>query len=279
MDGSLIATSRGKTFAYCEGSGAPVVMIHGVVSTADCWTYAIQALRDSYQVIAPDLPGHGRSDGGLVPYGLTFYVDWLVELLDAQRIQRIRLVGHSMGGAIAAAFAVRHPERIERLALVDALGLSSKLPWLGARNISASLPDFLMAMLTGRNDPYLLRSFQPWDFLDPWGKPRPVLDQMAALNQPRGAMVVWAGTRLLLADFLSKRKRAAFVERLERITAPTLVVWGRQDGILALENAREGVARLPNARFEIIEDCAHEPMLERPDEFIRIVRPFLERAG
>ena len=278
MHGSLIATSRGRTFIYCEGGGPPVVMLHGVVSTADCWTYAIPALRDHYQIIAPDMPGHGRSDGGLVPYGLAFYTGWLADLLDALHIPRVRLVGHSMGGAIAAAFAMRYSERIERLVLVDALGLSSKFPWLGARNITASLPDFLIATLTGRNDPYLLRSFQPWDFLDPWAMPRPVLEKMAALNQPRGAMVVWAGARLLLADFLLKRKRAAFVEQLGRITAPTLVVWGRRDGILALENACEGLAHLPDARLEIVEDCAHEPMLERPDEFIRIARPFLDQA-
>lgn len=279
MHGSLIATSRGKTFIYCEGDGPPVVMIHGVVSTADCWTYAIQALRDRYQVIAPDMPGHGRSTGGLAPYGLAFYASWLADLLDALHIPRVRLIGHSMGGAIAAAFAIRYPERVERLVLVDALGLSSKLPWLGARNITAGLPDFLRAMLTGRTDPYLLRSFQPWDFLDPWGAPRPIVEQMAALNQPRGAMVVWAGARLLLADFLLKRKRATFVERLGRIAAPTLVVWGRQDGILALENVQEGLAHLPNARLEIVENSAHEPMMEQPDEFIRIIRPFLDQTG
>lgn len=279
MNSSLIATPGGSTFIYYEGDGPPLVLIHGIVSTSDCWTYVIEALRDRFRVIAPDMPGHGRSGGGAHPYSLAFYTDWLTGLLDALEIPQLVLVGHSMGGAIAASFAFRHPERLSRLVLVDALGMSSKLPWLGARNISSSLPHYLMATLTGRNDPHLLRFFQPWDFLDPWGTPLPVVEQMAALNQPRGLEVTWAGTRLLLSDFLMAHKRRAFVERLSQLTLPTLVVWGRQDGILAVENAAEGMSRLPDARLEIIETCAHEPMLERPDEFIRILGAFLDQAG
>jgi pimeloyl-ACP methyl ester carboxylesterase len=278
VNGSLISTRSGSTFVYCEGDGPPVVMIHGIVSTGDCWTYSFEAFKDRHRVIAPDLPGHGRSSGGPASYSLAFYVDWLAGLLDALRIPSMALIGHSMGGAIVAAFAIRHPERVNRLVLVDALGISSKFPWRAARNITASMPDYLKAGLTHRNDPYLLRFFQPWAFLDPWGTPRPVIEQMAALNQPREVAVVWSGTRLLLADFLLPGKRSAFVERLSQINIPTLVVWGRHDGILSLENAYEGMARIPNATLEIIEDCAHEPMLERPDEFIRIVGSFLDQS-
>jgi pimeloyl-ACP methyl ester carboxylesterase len=254
-------------------------MLHGMVSTGDSWGYTGDALRNRHQVIAPDLPGHGRSRGGAAPYSLAYYVDWLADFLDTLHIPATTLIGQSMGGAISAAFAIRHPERVSRLVLVDALGMSSKFPWQAAKNITARIPDYMKAGLTHRNDPYLLRFFQPWAFLDPWGTPRTIIERMAAINQPRELAVMWSGTRLLLADFLWPRQRSAFVDRLGQINAPTLVIWGRHDGLLALENAREGIARIPNVTLEIIEDCAHEPMLEQPEEFIRIVVEFLERAG
>lgn len=272
----LTTKNQFKTFTYCEGDGSPVVMLHGMVSTGDCWTYTSEALKARHRVIAPDLPGHGRSGGGAKPYSLSFYADWLSDFLDALELPSATLIGQSMGGAICLAFALRHPERVSRLILVDALGLSSRLAWRALRNMAAGIPDYVRAGLSHRSDPYLLRFFQPWAFLDPWGPPRTIIERMAVINQPREAAVMWSGVRLLLVDFLSSRKRSAFVAGLDQIRVPTLVVWGRQDGLLALEDAREGISRLPNASLEIIEDCAHEPMLERPEQFNRIVQAFLE---
>lgn len=279
MNNSLV-TTRGsaQTFTYWDGDGPPVVMLHGMVSTGDCWGYTCEGLKNHHQVIAPDLPGHGRSNGRMGPYGLAFYVDWLADFLDALHIPSTALIGQSMGGAIGAAFAIRHPERVSRLVLVDALGMSSKLPWRAAKNITTSIPDYLKSSLTRRSDPYLLRFFQPWAFVDPWGTPRAVIEQMAAINQPRELAVLWAGTRLLLADFLWGHQRSAFVENLGRITTPTMVAWGRHDGLLSLENAREGIARIPDVTLEIFEDSAHEPMLEQPEEFIHVVQGFISHA-
>jgi pimeloyl-ACP methyl ester carboxylesterase len=275
---STLLTTRNhiQTFTFCEGDGPPVVMLHGMVSTGDCWTYTCEALKSRHQVIAPDMPGHGRSGGGASPYSLAFYADWLSDFLDALGLSSATLIGQSMGGAICLAFALRHPERVSRLVLVDALGLSSKLAWRALRNMAAGIPDYLRAGLTHRSDPYLLRFFQPWAFLDPWGSPREIIERMAIINQPREAAVMWSGVRLLLVDFWSSRKRADFVAGLDRLRVPTLVVWGQQDGLLALDDAREGISRIPNASLEVIEDCAHEPMLERPEKFNRLVQAFLE---
>jgi pimeloyl-ACP methyl ester carboxylesterase len=196
-------------------------------------------------------------------------------MLDEMNMPVVALIGQSMGGAIAAAFAARCPERVSRLVLVDAFGMSSKVPWRAVRNLTRATPYYVRASLTRRTD-HLLRFFEPWGFLDPWGSSRETIERMAAINKPREVEVLWAGTRFLAADFLTQGQRTEFVEGLSRITAPTLVAWGRHDGLLSLENAHEGIARIPGAALEIFEESAHEPMLEQPEAFNKIVRKFLK---
>src|SRR5512142_2649139 len=94
VSSSLVTTRGGaQTFTYCDGDGPPIVMLHGMVSTGDCWGYVIDAFKDQYQLIAPDMPGHGRSSGRVGPYGLAVYVDWLADFLDALQIPETTLIG------------------------------------------------------------------------------------------------------------------------------------------------------------------------------------------
>ncbi|MBN1312150.1 MAG: alpha/beta hydrolase [Anaerolineae bacterium] len=263
------------TFVFREGSGPPLVMLHGMAATSDCWLYAFEALKSHYTTIAPDLPGHGRSGGRVHPYGLDFYLEWLDGLLKALGTDDLILMGNSMGGAISLAYAMAHPERVQRLILVDALGLGTKLSFSVAGTMTFRLPYFFAGMLTQQTDPYLLRYFQSWSFLNPWGSPKDVIARMAELNRQKGLWAFAAGTRLLLVDFLLPGKRRAFVRRLSEITGPTLITWGRHDGLLPVANAYDGAKRIPNARLCIFENSAHAPMLEEPEAFNAAVQEFL----
>lgn len=274
-----VAAGDLSTFTFVEGDGPPVVMLHGMAATADCWMYARDSLRRRFRVVAPDLPGHGRSTGGLRRYSLSFFSAWLDGFLDALRLPAITLVGHSMGGAISLAYALARPDRVQALVLVDALGVGHGLPWGVLRRVIGGLPHLLMAGLTRRDDPYLFRFFQPWVYLDPWGPPRLGIERMVALNQPHLLGTIWAGVRLLLADFVLGRGRIALAERQPEIAVPTLIVWGLHDGLLPVARAYEGAARIPNAQLAIIERSAHEPMLEQPETFNASVFDFLSRIA
>lgn len=276
MEATFSATINGlETFAFREGKGPPLIMLHGMAATSDCWTYAFDALKADHTVVAPDLPGHGRSEGHTHPYGLSFYLRWLDGLLDALALKKVTLMGNSMGGAISLAYAMTHPARVERLILVDALGLSGRIPWSTAWRMISHLPYFAAAMLTRRADPYLFRYFQPWAFVNPWGPPREIITRMAALNRRRGFWSFGAGARLLLTDFLPSDRRLNFVQRLGGVAVPTLIAWGRHDGLLPVANAFAGAERLPDARLRIFESSAHAPMLEEPEAFNATVREFL----
>ncbi len=154
-----------------EGTGEPVVLLHGMAATSDIWRYTVEALKGRYRVVAPDLPGHGRSEGRARPYGLRFYARWLDGLLDALKLGRVTLFGSSMGGAISLDYAARHPQRVRRLVMVDALGLGPDLPVGGMGHVIANLPNFAALAVTGRPDPYLFRYLRGVVMVDPEGIP------------------------------------------------------------------------------------------------------------
>jgi pimeloyl-ACP methyl ester carboxylesterase len=263
-----------ETFLYREGSGPPLVMLHGMAATSDCWAYAFEKLKANYTTIAPDLPGHGRSAGHAYPYGLDFYLRWLAGLLETLEVEKPILMGASMGGAISLAYTMAHLEHVERLILVDALGVGTRLSLAG--RMIFQLPYFVVGMLTRRADPYLFRYFQFWSFWNPWGSAGKIIARMADVNRRQGVWPLWAGTRLLLTDFLLPGKRRLFNQRLDAITQPTLLAWGRHDALLPVANALAGAERMPNARLRVFENSAHAPMLEEPEAFNRAVLEFLE---
>lgn len=275
MENSITVTVNGlETFVYREGSGPPLVMLHGMAATSDCWTYAFEKLKANYTAIAPDLPGHGRSAGSAYPYGLDFYLQWLARLLETLEVEKPILMGASMGGAVSLAYTMAHLERVERLIMVDALGMGTKFSLAG--RMILQLPYFAAGMLTRRADPYLFRYFQPWSFRNPWGPAGKIIARMADVNRRRGIWPLWAGMRLLLTDFLLPGKRNQFNRRLDAITQPTLITWGRHDALLPVSNALAGAERIPNAHLRIFENSAHAPMLEEPEAFNSAVLEFLE---
>lgn len=276
MENSITIRVNGlETFVFREGSGPPLVMLHGMAATSDCWTYAFDKLKSSYTTIAPDLPGHGRSAGSAYPYGLDFYLQWLTVFLETLGVEKPILMGASMGGAISLAYAMDNREGVDRLILVDALGLGSRLSLAG--RMIFQLPYFIIGMLTRRTDPFLLRYFQPWSFRDAWGPAGKIIARMADVNRRQGVWPLWAGARLLLTDFLLPGKLRLFNRQLNTINQPTLITWGRYDALLPVENALTGAKQMPNARLRVFENSAHAPMLEEPEAFNRAVLEFLNR--
>lgn len=273
----LVANST-ETTLFDEGDGPPIVMLHGMSATSDIWRFCFDAFKERYRVIAPDLPGHGRSQGAARPYGLRFYNQWLDDLLDQLGIAKTILFGNSMGGAISLSYTLAYRERIEKLVMVDALGLGPDLPAAGIGHVVSNVPNFVRLLTTGRLDPYLFRYLRGLVIVDPEGQARPVLEEMFNLNAkqgPLGFWSAWAGARLLLTDFFSAGKRKQFNQRLQDIEVPTLITWGLHDGLLPVRNAEAGQQNIPHAQVEIFNQSAHSPMLEEPDKFVEVVEAFL----
>ena len=228
------------TIAYeVAGSGPPVVLVHGLSGSSRWWRRNIGSLMPHRRVYVVDLIGFGASRARH-PFALAEAAGYLIQWLDQLGLTRVSLVGHSMGGLIAAELAADAPERVDRLVLVD----PAVLP------LDTHLTTHAFSLL------HELRTIS-LSFL-------PVLltDTLRA-----GPLTFWrAATGLMLADLRPK---------LALIRTPTLVIWGERDALVPLAFAQQLAQYLHYEELVVIKGAGHVPMWDRPQEFNRALMAFL----
>lgn len=242
------------------GQGRPLVVLHAGGQSAASWIRVIPALVATHRVIVPDLPGHGASevrDGGLDAGRV---LGWLDELIVRSCPSPPALVGHALGGAIAARYAVRHEQRLRALVLVGALGLG---PFRPAHRFTLAMVDFLARPTEHTRDRFVSQCLH-----DPEG----VHDQMGEHWESIatcGLDGVRTPSKRTAVRSLMKAFGVAAVPpaQLARIRVPTALIWGRHD-----LRARLPVAEAASVRYgwplHVIEDCATDPGVEQPDALL-----------
>jgi pimeloyl-ACP methyl ester carboxylesterase len=251
------------------GAGPPVVLLHGPGEFAAKWFTVIPDLVATHRVIAPDLPGHGVSGGGGAVEGERV-LGWLGELIARTCPAAPALVGHIVGGAIAAHFVARSGERVERLVLVDALGLAAFQP---AAEFGAALDDFLASPTAGSIDRLWARCAFDLDATrDRLG------DRWAALSAYALDRAKAPTARAAMQSLMAVFGIPAIPEaELGAITVPTSLIWGRHDLATPL-----AVAQAASARYgwplEVIEGAADDPPIEQPAAFLAALRHALGGA-
>lgn len=251
--------------APASSDRAPVLYVHGVPTSSDDWLPFLQRTGG----LAPDLLGFGRSGkGGQNDYSLEGIARFVERYLDeVVEVERVRLVVHDWGSA-ALAFAQRHPERIERLVVIDAIPLLPGYRWHRVARLWRT--PFVGEMTVGLTiRPTLKRGLRP-AFV------RPVPEGFA-----EGAMQYFdQGTQraiLRLYRSASEESLAAAGRGLSSLSMPSLVVWGARDPYISSRFGEQYAAELPNARVDCVEDAGHWPWLDRPDLIDRIAT-FLEES-
>ena len=258
------------------GSGPALLLIHGIGDDSSTWGPLLDDLARDHTVIAPDLLGHGGSDKPRGDYSIGAYANGMRDLLSVLDIDRVSLVGHSLGGGVAMQFAYQYPERTERLVLVGAGGVAQAVtPALRA----ASLPfaDLVLSMLRWpgvRFQTELVMRFAAAARHRPGARrrgPRPPRGRPARRHQPRRAFL---RTLRAVVDW-----RGQVVTMLDRcyLTAgmPTLLVWGADDMIVPVEHGRTAHAAMPESRLEVFERAGHFPFHSHPQRFLTVLREFL----
>ena len=254
-----IDTRKGTRCRVLEGgSGAPVVFFHGAGGLLADNPFLDQ-LAQRYHVFAPEWPGYGESTGEELLEDMLDFALHGWDVIDALGLSRPHLVGHSMGGMIAAEMACLAPRDVDKLALVAAAGL-----WMDEHpipDIFALLPFQLAELLF--DDPQKGQALLTGgaDLAD-----MEALKEFYLVSQRRLAM---AGKIL----FPIPNRRLS--KRLYRLTAPTLILWGAADRLIVPAYAARWQALIPAARVEMVEGAAHMLPYERPEAFVRAVTGFL----
>ena len=256
------------------GSGPALLLLHGITDSSATWEGVAPALAEHFTLIAPDLLGHGESATPRGDYSLGAHASGVRDVLTALGIERVTVVGHSLGGGIAMQFAYQFPERCERLVLVSSGGLGREVHLLLR---AAALPgaDYVLPALTstglmtvGRVAGGLLKRVrlapsedmqvlaQGFASLDNAGSRQAFLHTVRAVIEPGGQRVS-AQDRLSLAGLL-----------------PSLIVWGERDSIIPVEHGAAAHEAMPGSRFEVFPDAGHMPHDADPERFAELLIDF-----
>ncbi|HEX2574871.1 MAG TPA: alpha/beta fold hydrolase [Aquihabitans sp.] len=263
-------------FVRRAGSGGPVVvLVHGMAGSSATWQPVIDQLAEHVTVVAPDLPGHGRSAKPRGDYSLGAYASVLRDLLHHLELGPATIVGQSLGGGVSMQFAYQYPELCQRLVLVGSGGLGEEVSGLlraltlpGVEYVlpAAFLPIFTDAVRGGTR------------LLGRVGlRPSPEVVQMwrayASLGDPE-TRTAFLHTLRSVVDH--KGQRVSALDRLHLAEqVPTMIVWGDNDRIIPVRHAHEAHAAVPQSRLEVFEGCGHFVHAEEPARFARLLRDFL----
>ncbi|WP_121821499.1 alpha/beta fold hydrolase [Halostella salina] len=278
---SLYATVDGRRIRYLRAGddGPPLLFLHGggVDDAAVSWKHAIPHFAEDHRVYALDWPGYGESDPSETTPTTDLYAGTLTGFLDAVGLDSATLVGISMGGAAALSVAVRDPERVDRLALVDSYGLADAVP--------GGIGSYLLA-----NAPFANAVGRLAFATSPLGARAALRNIVYDADAVDDEFVAAVGERLrrpdageeflayLRHEFSPDRVRTSFVDDFADLRPPTLFVHGREDPLIPVSWSERAAERVPDGELAAFEHCGHWPPRERPDLFNRTLRAFLDRT-
>ena len=256
-------TIFGAKIRYLEAGDAAkpnIVLLHGLGGQAENWSFVMPALSAKYHVIALDQVGFGKSDKPFIKYRIGTYTDFLDKFLAELKIEKTTLIGNSLGGWIGGLYAVKYPNRVEKLVLTDAAGLTPKvIDYAKVYQLQSSTRDEVKAnlKLIFANQAYAESPATVDNFLT----------QRVLAND---------GYTIDSITESIKRNEDFLDTRLGEIKAKTLIIWGKQDGLIPVEDGERFKKGIANSQLLVFDNCGHVPMVEKFAEFAKAVLEFLE---
>jgi pyruvate dehydrogenase E2 component (dihydrolipoamide acetyltransferase) len=252
----------GKRLRYLElgtGDDVPVLLLHGFGADLNSWMFNQPALAEGRRAIALDLPGHGGSTKDVGSGDADALVDVVESALATLGVERVHLIGHSMGGAVAAMVAARRPERIATLTLIASAGLGPE--------INAAFIDGFVRMARRREAVEVLNLLVH----DPALVSRTMVEDVLRYKRIDGVTTALEATAR--AWFAGGRQTYDLLAEITALAAPVQIIWGRNDSIIPVAHAEALASRLP---VHILEAAGHLPHMEKAIEVNRLIRRFIE---
>ena len=261
------------------GAGETLLLIHGMGDSSATWSHVLPRLAENYDVIAPDLLGHGGSDKPRADYAVAAYACGMRDLLSVLGVERVTVIGHSLGGGVAMQFAYQFPDRCERLVLVGSGGigpevhpllrlatapgveqvlrLASSPPIRTAGRLGSALLRRLGALTVGTDLDYIADTYPA---LDDVTARKAFLRTLKAVVDPRGQVIT-----MLDRCYLTRGM-------------PTLLLWGDADSVITVRHAELAHQAMPGSQLEIFAGAGHFPHRSDPERFLRVVEEFIKNT-
>ena len=253
----VLGGGKFNTEVQFAGKGQPLLYLHGALGPATGWSPFLEILSEEFTVYAPRFPGYGATKGVENLDDISDLTLYHLELLDGLGVEKAHIIGHFLGGMVAAEIAAFNPHSVDRLVLASPAGL-----WTD----DAPVADFL-----GMSPANLERLL--------WADPESEVAQQFATDSDE-TLALLAQERLLgmssAGKFMWPIPDKGLKRRLYRVKVPVLVLWGAQDKVNPPVYAKLFSQGIAGARVEMIPDAGHMLMLEQPEEFVRYVVQFLK---
>ncbi|ARB30617.1 alpha/beta hydrolase [Pseudomonas tolaasii] len=259
---------KGMTLATCQGGDvhAPaLLLLHGFSADKGVWLGFARHFTADYRVIIPDLAGHGKNP--FVPggdYSIAAQARRMVALLDACHLDKVHVIGSSMGAYVASWLAAHYPERVLSLGLI------------GAAGVNLPQPNEVEELVNRGDNPFLIRNRAQFDrfFAMTMAAP-PFIPEVLLAAEAH----TYIKRREELAEMFANFSDSPRMEPwLPQVRAPSLILWGREDRMLPVASAHTWHEGIPHARLEILEGVGHLPMIESPEQTVAYCRELLDRA-
>jgi pimeloyl-ACP methyl ester carboxylesterase len=270
-----VQTAKGAIHYHDVGEGEPVIMIHGSGPGVSGWANFegnLAAFSQRHRCLVPDLPGFGRSEAS-GEHPLVHGQDAILRFLDELGLDRVAIVGNSLGGGVGAKFAAAHPDRITKLVSIGGIGINllGPAPSEGIKLLVAFVEDPTRERLVEWMESMVFDAGILTDDL--------IERRLAQATRPEIAaearkMYSRAGLPMIRQS-LNGIGASTTIEHLARIEAPTLLLWGRDDRVSPLDMALVPMRLIPKCELHVFYDCGHWVMIERRAEFERTVLAYL----
>src|SRR5438132_442206 len=251
-----IDVSGRPTVLMHAGDGTPFVYLHSTLGESFLWLPFYQAWSKKFRVLVPTHPGFGQSGGFDQIDTIEDMAFHYVEMFDALGVEEVILGGVSLGGWIAAEFAVRWPERVAKLWIADAPGL-----W-----VEEAPPADLFRSMTDR------KKLRELLFHDPQGPMSTLVIKEEADEQ--SMMTAYQSLTVLARLVWERPYDPKLAQRLRRIQCPTLLLWGDHDRLVPPPHGEAYRKSIPGAELKLIKNCGHLPMFEKEAEFVDTITKF-----
>jgi 2-hydroxy-6-oxonona-2,4-dienedioate hydrolase len=263
-----------RTRALESGAGEPLILLHGTGGHAEAYIDNLLPHAEHFRTVAIDMLGHGytdKPDG--IEYTIDDYADHVVSVMDALGTQRASISGESLGAMVASWVAIKYPDRVNKIVLNT--GILARPDPKGAEEL-----EDLRSRSVAATDALSIESIRKrmeWLVLDPKSMPEEMIHIRHRIYSQPGVAARMKQILLKVLEMVLQPEGERYFDpaNLQRIQCPTLVLWTRHNPGQSWELARSAAAHIPQSQFNIMEDCAHWPQFERPDEFNRIHIDFL----